>query len=443
MPLSFQQQVHIEQLRALEQLEPPLASENIGSTEENLSFEAWLWRRVQQRIQSPTTQALMQQAPNHYRTYIGALMVVFLLLGFASAGGLISAEQEKVNTFWLLGALLGANAITLLLWLLFVALLGSHSQGIIASLQAWGLRFLYRPSVNPDPRKAVNNAWWRTTFSHSLQTWRLGTLTHTAWLCFLVGCSGGLLIMFTTQQYDFVWESTLMGEQQFRAIFSALGAPLAGIGISQPHWGLPPGEISAQLQRQQWAWFILASMLIYALLPRATVLLFSMAALYRRQKQWKIDLSSPYYLQLHQQYDKQTQRIDILDADPNPVPTEQPIRKFSSQLPPPEAPWMGLEINPLSPWHSLVPRYADALNTQADVREFAQQQAEPSVIFVEAQRTPDRGLKRHLHALHSKNTWFAVVSTRATSPMQLQAWLAAAAGAGFSPETCILLKVDV
>lgn len=442
MPLSFQQQVNIEQLRALEQLEPPLPQGNNLSAIGNLSFEDWLWRRFQLRCQSPKTQALIQQAPNHYRTYVGALVMVFLLLGFASVGGLVSAEQEKVNTFWLLGVLLGANTMTLLLWLLFVALLGSHSQGIIASLQSWGLSLLYRPSANPSPPRAINNTWWHSTFSYRLRTWRLGTLTHTAWLCFLIGSGCGLLVLFTTQQYDFVWESTLMDEHQFRAIFNTLGKPLAVIGISPPQWDVSSGELSAQLHRQQWAWFVLACMVIYALLPRAIVLSIAMAVLYRRQQQWKIDFSEPYYVQLHQHYNRQYQHIDILDAAPTSTAVKQPTRTFSNQLPPPEAPWMGLEVDPQRPWQSLVPRYTGLLNTQSDVGRFAQQQARPSVIFVEAQRPPDRGLKRHLHTLQDESIWFAVISTSATSTEQLQAWLSAAAEADFKPEKCILLKVE-
>lgn len=441
---NFQLYTQVEQLRGMESLPEKIDRSSLtrlplaaGSESRATSFEQWLLHRLQCFKQTPEAKELLSAGPSSFYLFRWVLLFAGILIGFLSASGLLSADQQQVNIFWLLGAILGTNAITLILWLLFV-LLGGRHQGALAGVLEWLLQRIYTLPQKQSVQGASRRYWWQVQLSRPQQSWQIAVLVHGTWLSLLLGSLLGLLLVFTTQRYDFVWESTLIDENSFARIFSALYQPLSALG-----WPTPINEnplLDPQQQRRSWAWFVIGCLLIYALLPR--LLAFGIAQLYllRARRKWRPDYSISYYANLQHQFDLVRQSFKIIDADQDSQ--NHPLNKlhFSQQKPPYDAPWFGLEVNPQAHWQTCFFQFSGLLNSHQSIDSF---QPPPGdyVIFVEAKRTPDRGLKRHLKRLHSRNTWLAVVSIN-HDKNKLSAWLNAAEETSFDLQKCVLIDLS-
>lgn len=445
MRQTFTDKVELEQLRAIETAHPsyrPDRDKSLSSPHA-MTYEQWLSTRRDQAREQPQVAEALHRPRAVFQQFQLALWIVTGLLGFSSVSGLLSGGQQVINVFWLLGALLGANAVTLLLWLMFVVLLRSHNQGMVAGALDWVLRKVFIRRKNLSVTTASSEAWFKTQFSGSRRTWRFSVLSHSAWTSFLMGNIIGLLLVFTTQRYDFTWESTLLGEAQFSSLTQTLAWPMTLFGWPAQFPDTSAPSLTEESLRRTWAWFVILCLALYGLVPRVLALFISHLILHSKQRRWNLDFSTPYYAQLRDVFRRQQIRSTIIDADSGAPNTPPKSHQFSTKRPPDQAHWYGLEVDPAYNWQSVVPEVTALLNAPQDVEQHLPriiQNASPYVIFVESGRTADRGVLRNLQTLQSDRMWLAVVSRPGAKSKRTDAWLEVAAKAGIDHNRCILVE---
>ena len=437
MSLSFKNKISIEQIRALEENGQPLLARFDGATATD--FTAWLDQRRQAlQSQAPVKEALLQ-APTLYRKVLVSMSTLMVLVGIISSSNLLSQSTATLNIFWLLGALLGINALSLLLWSLFVATARNSNAGVVATLLHQVMTWL-TPSADAkkrNPNRAASRAWYLGQLNVQFHHWYLGRLTHWAWCCFLCGSMLGLLLLFSTRQFDFVWESTLLSADSFIQLSQTLAAPLQWFGFSTPSTtdilssGAGDTQFSGAL-RQQWALFILACLALYGLLPRIIAAGLCLALEYRGKRIWQLDFSLPYYRKLQQQYWPSSSAARILDADPAPASNITHATTVEVRAVPTNAFYVGIELPPKLAWPGL---HSDGFLGQITDRaskvrlsESMSATTDPIVIVVDSNKAPDRGLRRNLEELYNQcqQPWLGLLDNGQASESKWRAWQALA-----------------
>lgn len=445
MVFTFKQQRELEQLRAVESQQPeitfPFNAEPRAADGD--TFEDWLILRLQHAKINRAVNIQFSQPERFFQRFQVTLIIILMLLGLFSTASLISTDQQQVNLFWLLGALLGVNGITLCIWLVVIVLLNRHNSGLLSGLLEWVLKRFFSHKADPSLQQSANLGWWQTTFSPQLQSWRFSFLTHLAWLSFLLGSMLGLFAVFMTQQYDFIWESTLLNEHKFTAIIENLSRAIEFVGLPPPP--LEQQAYSPESLRQQWAMFVFSCLMMYALAPRAIALLVASAVVRVTQAHWKLDLSNDYYIALRSRFNQDQWHCKILDDDDAEPASPTTPNAFSTQSIPKSALWYGLEVNPELAWGQLLPRVQGLINDRRQAITLQTQlndSSEPFVLFVEGRRLPDRGLMRSIKGFNQQYLWLAIVADDDLSAPQQHAWLKATQRCSLNPQQCVLVRTQ-
>lgn len=432
--MKFREKLEIEQLREIEsQLG---ASVDIPPGDSARGFSHWLLERVTHyKKQSPPNIHLgsIPQTVKHIRTII---VVLGLFLGLLSGSGLLSADQESVNIFWLLGALLGAHTISLILWAALSVLQTQGQSGPLSSIWEYLVAHLINRKRSEELCQAVDRAWWRSFTDGQRGKWLLSIFSHQFWLTFIVGCCVGLLLVFTTQKFDFIWESTLLSQEQFNQIIKVLAYPFHSVGLA---W--PTLEGDAESIRRTWAFFIISCLLVYALLPRLVALLISKIVLLRLQNKWQLDWSLDYFIDLQAKFRRYQVSSLVVDHDlANNRPQPEGLN-FSNAPLPDNALYFGLEVDPSIEWQKQINGFKGFLNDQAAIQTFLNTniaEHQSRVIFVMGDRVADRGTVRKLKSVKGPQTWLLVLKTSNTDSAKSQAWLSAAHTAGWDLNFVVL-----
>lgn len=434
MAQHFKTQQQLEQLRALEGgghrlLLPP---------EPAFAFAAWLAARARAARKQRDLATAMAAPESVYRRLLGVLLFASAASGALAISGVLTGAT--LNLFALLGALLGFNVVTLMLWAVFTALPGSHHQSVLNGALSWLLQLVFNRSNAHSARALSYRAWLQTTMAAPLAKWRLGVISHGLWCAFLAGNMVGLLFAFATRQFDFSWESTILAPATFVQLLQVLAMPLDALGLPVPE----PFSASANAaSRSAWAWFVMLCVLVYGLLPRTLALLVCRLVLWRKQRFWTPDYALPYYIDLKHRHAEQQRKTQVLDADTASRAPAPPPLAYGTNTPPPNALWVALEI----PEHMatrLCPRplhrSLDELHTIAAFQQQARERGVALVICVDGERTPDRGTVRKLRMLAELNPWLAVLAPASPMDAKQQAWLAAAAQANIAAAHTLRLE---
>jgi hypothetical protein len=282
-------------------------------------------------------------------------------------------------------------------------------------------------------------------------------LSHALWAGYLLGGLGMILMLLAARQYDFVWETTLLGEATFVSLTQALSVLPAHLGLPTPslehisgsRLGADPALLAAA--RQAWAGLLISSLLLYGLLPRIALYLFCRLRQARALAAFRLDTSRPYYVRLRQRLIPPATHLGVVDADDVPPQTnpESPL-PGGAQAIPAEAHWLGIELGPEEPWPpvALPPpqdlgSVADRLGQHRALDQVAILGRKPLVLAVPLQRSPDRGLARFIAQLlgaHSGSSWLALLENRAataaaaTRDARLCDWYALAASSGIEAD---------
>jgi len=183
-----------------------------------------------------------------------------------------------------LGALLILPTAFLLGWLLLL-LLSWRSRG--AGLLGGLFRMLLgRLSARLSARLGAGS--WRRALPRAatgllavpgIRRWAPALLTHGFWALYFAGALAVIGFAFLVSQYDLSWGTTLLPEDTVISIVQSAGwLPHALLGAPLPDRELVLASrsgVTTGIERETWAWYLLASAFLYGLLPRLLLLALS------------------------------------------------------------------------------------------------------------------------------------------------------------------------
>ena len=310
-----------EAIRLREEHTGPLEDSHINRhvISQTQGFAARLEARAQ-RLAERDGQA---QALRHYRQ--GARLALWLLLvaalfsGAALALTALGTTGGTVNVFWVLGSLLGLNWLSLFAWIVTTVLWQEHST-TLGRLWIWLSEKLARDAKAAHLTPALMLLLERKR----LFKWLLGSFSHGLWLVATLASCVLLVVMLSTRQYGFVWETTLLSGHDFLAITHALGALPTVLGFSMPSDEAILLSGSQSLNdanaRQAWASWLIGVMLIWGVLPRALLWFMCQVKSQRSINALTLDLDAPGYALLRERLSPLSQTLAVTDAAPDALP---------------------------------------------------------------------------------------------------------------------------
>lgn len=230
-----------------------------------------------------------------------ALAGIGLIAGAAAARATI-AERE-VDILLATAALLLVPTGMLLVWLVVMLLgrRGGGSGGLAGGLAFNALRWL-GPRLLASPHSADVMAAFAGSAATGWGRWRLSAITHGFWLAYAVGAFATLTVFFSVVQYDLVWGTTLLDDRSVVALVEWLAAWPEMLGLIA---GLDEGWIVAGREgaadasaRAEWARFLLAMIVAWAVVPRGVLALLSGGVSVLAGGRMDLDTTLPGYLRL-------------------------------------------------------------------------------------------------------------------------------------------------
>lgn len=260
------------------------------------------------------------------RLGLAVLAMVATILGVGAAAGVLGDGSRAVNVVWALAGLLGVHLASLALWLgamLFAGHAsggGLHSGGVPGRLWLRLVTALDRSPQAADLPLALGGLLGRGRAA----AWGIGAVSHGLWALALTGAAAGLLLLFATRRYGFVWETTILPAWAFTSLTSALGVLPGQLGFPVPDAALVASSGNAVMTeeagRRAWAGWLVGCLLVYGVLPRLALAL-ACGLLWRRAAgRLALELSRPGYARLRARLLPDSERIGVRDAEPPTMP---------------------------------------------------------------------------------------------------------------------------
>ena len=422
------------------------------------SVEQRIIERARQLALDAGIGSSLQRVQGYAHTLSYGALVLALLLGSLAALQAFDQGNAVVNFYWLLLVLLGFNLASLVFWLLGLWASNSSTAGALGQSGA----YLVQHWIAKTARAGANDvqsakAWLGVMLNGAPGRWALSSLSHALWAGYLIGGLLMIFILLAARQYDFVWETTLLGETTFIPLTRALallpdqmGLPTPSLEqITQSRLGADPLLLASA--RQAWASLLIASLLLYGALPRILLFTLCRALQARALSNFQLDTSRPYYVRLRQRLIPPARTLGIVDADDDATQAKSSGAVSSSDHAiPADAYWLGIELGPEELWPPLpIPsqqdlgRVSDRDDQHRALARVAELGSTPLVLAVPLHRSPDRGLARLISQLlsaHPQGCWLALLENRASGTpdsekdARLCDWHALAAQVGFEAD---------
>lgn len=368
-----------------------------GGHEERLRERAWL---LGERL------GLVAQL-TRWREAAWLLVLLAAAAVLALANGLlfsVLADGRTINAMSALVSALGLHALTLAIWLASL-LMGGSGMGAAASLSAGRLLtglalrlpFWRGPQAAPMARAGL-----RLLARERMAPWVFGLVSHLVWALGFLMMLAGLLFGFAFREYQLTWESTLLGPDWFAAFARASGALPAMLGVPIPHLADSTQTAGAWPAREA-AWWLLACVALYGLLPRVVCALVCWGVVRRAVRRIGIPLADPYYQQLVSRL-QALEPAQVTDVE-HPGAASAPLRAHPGGGHTPGTVVLGFELPDSLPWPPatlaegalLVARIAGGMAEQVQVQgQLAALRPETLLVLCDAAASPDRGAARFL-----------------------------------------------
>lgn len=376
----------------------------------------------------------------------GVLLALAALVALASLGTAraVLGEGRSINAVAALVSLLGLHALTLTVWLLGLLLSGGGGAGSWLGRLALWLTARLPLERGPHSLTLLESAT-ALLQRHRLLAWLTGAISHGIWSIAFVLMLAVLAFGFAFHAYQLTWETTILSPAFFERFVQLTGALPALLGFPVPdaaavaRMGTVGGQAAAGgVPQSDWAWWLMACVLLYGLLPRALLALLSLArwrAGTRRLAQ--LDLADPYVRRI-------VQRLDALEPPPAVIDPEQRAGAAPTWAPAsaPGAPgsWalIGFELPPELPWPPAglppptsppsMPPLAIAGSTrerQDAVARLAAARPAALLLACHAPASPDRGTARFLRdaaAQAGRSALWLLAAEGAAPPAAAQRW---------------------
>jgi hypothetical protein len=463
----FDKSLLIEQIRYIE-TEQPLACDNedeLADLSSHQDFQQRLWLRAQQLVRQHDLSGAVSHAAR-LSSYIKIFMLILVALLGAMGAVYAITDTHTINIYWLLLVLLGFNFISMLIWLIGISLnMEGLIGGVSARLTQW-LQSVFQHR-NTEAKAQTRNltaladrSWMKCSYSATVGKWQLSKIVHQLWLVYLLAGLGSLLLMLMVRQYDFVWGTTLLSDSAFVSLSEFLSQPLSVMGFSTPTVEqVQASRLGATLAssaeiRASWAQFLLGSLLLYGILPRGLLLVWSMLMSARARALFKLDLYLPYYINLRQRLMPLASHGQVVDADTSPPAQSETSEQVPASHPLPEqTKWAAVELGDNISWPISSIGSAENLGQVIDretlastLQHIQQNSCNELAVAVAASRSPDRGIQRAIASLVSncKQRWLVLLhlpdETEASSK-RLAAWYRLAEACDIPADQVISLSV--
>ena len=409
---NFNEQVRIEQLRNIESIQGKALSYASLSEMDNpavtdfkyANFTQRLSKRADLLIHENRLEAVLMKPRQHFKYACFGIIFLAVMLGGLAAGNAVS-ELYTLNIYWLLAVLLGFNLISLFLWFVGISFrIQSLSSGLVAQFASW---IPFRKKDSETSESLSSHAWWECCLTGRIGKWRVSILTHQFWLTYLVAGLVLLILLMMAKQYNFVWGTTLLPESSLPRLTEVIGKPLESFGMSVPDSEqITSSRMGKSKQnaetRAAWARFLIGVLLIYGILPRVILLAFSIMMLKWSERNFKLDLYLPYYIDLRQRLMTRKAVSQVIDADPmagvNSVEVEQPRETYALPI---NAYALGIELDDQILWPESVSSQLNIIDMQSmeEAAEWVKNLKGSLIIGIAAYRLPDRGIQRMIRDL--------------------------------------------
>jgi hypothetical protein len=233
------------------------------------------------------------------------------VLVWASAGlaGWLAArtalEAREIDALVVLSALLGLPTVTLLIWFAIVLVKrgrridgGLPGRLLQALCEALAPRVLRTPLAPDLVRAAVDGL--RTRAGQA----RIALLIHGAWLVYTAAALIAMGLYFSFIEYTLTWGTTILDADTIVSLVDVLSAIPAALGlmpVMTPESVLAARDGTATaIPRANWAAFLMASVLMYGVLPRLVLALSYAVLAHRAGQRLTLDTGLAGYLRLRE-----------------------------------------------------------------------------------------------------------------------------------------------
>jgi len=272
----------------------------------------------------------MQRVRSSMKWIEFALYMVMAILGGFAVTKLFTASGQ-INIFKIILLLLGVNLISMFLYCLGVfkkQAMPSIPTSIFKLInQAKGL--LKSSAPQSLESKTIISSWAKMNLSGSVGKWTFARMINAAWSSYLFGGLLALLTVLSFKQVEFIWGTTILSSDSFLSLTRWLAYLPEMVGLT------PPTEeqiISSRLTQVQgalhafnssvsmdvnrvWAHFLIACVLLYAVLPRFVLWLHAVYKQWSVKRSFTYNTNTPYIVNLRERLTPHIERIGITDAD--------------------------------------------------------------------------------------------------------------------------------
>lgn len=452
----------------------PLNAPKTGlSQRAQLSIAAWLESNTQFRLPNqaanlkgalqslsalPQEKSYLAQAEQLRRYFMRGLLLLFALtfvLGLLAVPPAFAVSASgKVNIFWLLIVMLGFHGINLAIWFIGMLALGrssNQSKGIVLSTLIFLNQKISKYShINTD----TSSAFWHWQCPAHSNRWLLSTISHTAWLSYLLAGFLMTLLLLLTNQVNFVWETTLLDDQQFLWLTQQLSILPNLLGITVPNQvDILASRVDIISQsastRQHWASLLLASLILYGVLPRLLLGVISLL-MYRLKRVTLPKTTQEQAIERRYQEHANSHIIDKETLDKAKTQRHTSASNAHQQVRLTVLPQEAFsQVWGLFEWSQAAPTCLAGASLVTMLNDASQQHAflatphpQPMYILVDGEHSPDRGSRRFLlNAITSHPDVSLVIANGQSAPFATD-WQRTGLESGIHPERLFRLMDD-
>lgn len=347
------------------------------------------------------------------RLKLGLLIAagLLVLLAYLLAGGLLTralGSGQTLNAAFAFVAMLGVPVLALVVWLLWALASAMSRDGAAPwSLGQLMLGLAARlPWLHGPHSLTVLRGAHTVLRQHWLALWVFGAISHALWALALGLALLTLLVLFSFQAYQLTWETTILSPAFFDGFLQVTGWLPRALGFPVPAQAVVHVAPSAA-DSQAIAWWLVASALLYGLLPR--LLAFGVCALVwrRRAHRLTLDTTDPHFRRLSARFAAMAP-AQVVDAEHAPPREQAPRLRSRVAGQPVPCLLIGFELPDNLPWppQSLAAQADEVHNIRGSMTErltlIAALAASPGVhvlVVCSAAASPDRGAGRFLRQL--------------------------------------------
>lgn len=227
---------------------------------------------------------------------------LLLVLAYLLAGGLLTrvlGSGQTVNAAFAFVAMLGVPWLALLVWVAWAlaSAFSREASGPWSLGQAMLALAARIPWLSGPHTLALLRGVNAALREQRLGLWVFGAISHALWAIAFGLVLVTLLLLFSFQAFQLTWETTILDAQFFERFLHITGWLPGQLGFAVPSQALihaPPSASGSQAI----AWWLLASALLYGLLPRVVALGVCLAVWRSRASRLALDTREPYFRQL-------------------------------------------------------------------------------------------------------------------------------------------------